>query len=74
MLLENNVELTWVSNNEKKNGKDIYGIVVQDFEEIKKLKNPQIIITVAAPDDQIEIISFMMENDFKKMKDYFLFC
>lgn len=74
MLLENNVALTWVSNNEKKNGKDIYGIVVQDFEEIKKLKNPQIIITVAAPDDQVEIIFFLKENNFRKMEDYFFFC
>ena len=74
MLLENNVELTWVSNNEKKNGKDIYGIVVQDFEEIKKIEAPQIIVTVAAPDDQAEILSFLKENNFQKMKDYFFFC
>ena len=74
MLLENNLAVTWVSNNEKKNGKDIYGILIENFEKIKALKNPQIIITVAAPDGKIEIISFLEKNGFEKIKDYFFFC
>ena len=74
MLLENNLFLTWVSNNEKKNGKNIYGIIIQDFKKIKTLNHPQIIITVAAPDGQTEILSFLEKNNFQKMKDYFFFC
>jgi len=57
-LLAKQIDFHWVSNNEKKNGKSIYGKEVEHFESIIKLKQPQIIIAVAAPDGQKEIFDF----------------
>jgi len=57
-LIATHIDFHWVSNNENKNGKDIYGKKVENFNLIKNLKDPQIIIAVASPEGQQEILDF----------------
>ena len=46
---------------------------MRDFNQIKTLENPQIIIAVASPDGVIEIHDFMEENELERKKHYFHF-
>lgn len=73
LILQREKQFTWISNNEKKIGKDIYGIVLSDVNHFKTLKQAQIIIAVASPDDQAEIYSFLKENSLKSGSDYWFF-
>ena len=72
-LVEQKVNFHWVSNNEKKNGKMIYDKLVQHFEKINDLENPQIIVSVASPEGQIEILNFFQKKQMQKGRDYFFF-
>ena len=73
-LKEKNVDFYWVSNNEKKNGKEIYDKMIYHFEKIEALEKPQIIIAVATPGGQIEILNYLHRNGFEKNRDYYFFC
>jgi len=68
------ISFRWISNNERKTGLSISGNVLEDFKVIKSIQNPQIIIAVAAPDDQKEIEVFLHSIYLKKGKHYFFFC
>jgi Glycosyl transferase family 2. len=63
----------WVCDNQRKIGKDIYGIKMKHFEDIKKLKNPQIIIVVASPDGKQEIKEQLVVLGKKAVQDYWFF-
>lgn len=73
-LIDQKIDFHWVSNNERKNGKTIYDKLVQHFDKITQLQNPQIIISVASPEGQKEILDFLREKKWQKGKDYFFFC
>ena len=72
-LVEKKINFYWMSNNEKKNGKMIYDKLVQHFDKIKDLENPQIIVSVASPEGQIEILDFFHKRQMRKGEDYFFF-
>jgi len=65
--------LHWVCDNENKIGKDIYGIVMEHFDSVQNLDNPQIIIAVASPEGQIEIENKLIDFGFTVGKDYWFF-
>jgi glycosyltransferase involved in cell wall biosynthesis len=65
--------LNWVCDNEKKIGKDIYGIRMERFEKIKDLNDPQIIIAVASPDGQKEIETILKSWNLTAGDDYWFF-
>ncbi len=69
-----NIPFRWISNNKRKTGKHISETILEDFNIIKTISNPQIIISVAAPDDQLEIEQFLQSNNFEKEKHYYFFC
>jgi glycosyltransferase involved in cell wall biosynthesis len=73
LLNERNENYTWVSNNPKKNGKEIYQQVLQDYRTIITKNKPQVIVTVAQRNSQKEIISFLQENGLLESNDYYLF-
>lgn len=73
LILKYEDEYTWVSNNKNKIGKDIYGIVLDDVNSIMNISNPQIIIVVASPEDQIEIQLKLKEMNLKAGIDYWFF-
>lgn len=63
----------WVCDNERKIGKDIYGIVMEDFSVIENLENPQMMIVVSSPDGKIEIQKLVDDWGKKPVKDYWFF-
>jgi|APTNR8051073442_1049403.scaffolds.fasta_scaffold03842_6 glycosyltransferase involved in cell wall biosynthesis len=73
-LSENGVSFHWVCDNPAKWGIRLYETELQDFQSITSLSHPQLIIAVAAPDGQAEILQFLEEQAFKPGADYFFFC
>ncbi|MEJ6582771.1 MAG: glycosyltransferase family 2 protein [Crocinitomicaceae bacterium] len=64
---------TWISNNDKKIGKDIYGIVLDDVNVLKSIENPQIMLAVASPEDQKEIACLMNEMSLEEGNHFWFF-
>lgn len=73
LILKFENRFTWISNNENKIGKDIYGIILDDITGINQINNPQIIIAVASPEDQNEIQLLLKEMNLKTGIDYWFF-
>ncbi len=74
LMEEQNASFGWVSNNQDKIGHEIRGVELRHFSIISQLKNPQIIIAVAAPDDQKEILEFLNKHNLQSGDHYFFFC
>lgn len=73
-LVEKGIDFHWICDNEKKIGKSIYGVKLQPFEDLKEIKNPQTIVTVANKDAQKEVVSYFESLKMQSVKDYFFFC
>jgi FlaA1/EpsC-like NDP-sugar epimerase len=73
-LTENNLQFKWVCDNPKKIGKDIYGVKLIHYSELKTVENPQSIITVANEEEQMSIKLFFTELNKKPAKNYYFFC
>ena len=73
-LIERGISFSWICNNPKKIGKEIYGVKLQPFEDLKNIKDPQTIVTVANADEQRKIIRYFEDLKMEHMKDYFFFC
>lgn len=65
---------TWVCDNPRKIGKQIYGVTLRDFRDISHPENPQSIITVANDLAQKDIRGFMESRGWHPARDYFFFC
>ncbi len=52
MLNEKNISFGWATNNKEKISHEVRGVELRHFDILQKLNNPQIIIAVAAPNDQ----------------------
>ena len=74
LLNEKKIAFGWVTNNQDKIGHEIRGIELRKFNILEKLKNPQIIVAVAAPDGQEEIKNYFQENNLKPREHYYFFC
>ncbi len=73
LLLKQEDSIQWVCDNERKVGKDIYGISMQHHNEIIAIKNPQILIVVTSPNDQKEIKRLLKEWGKQPVEDYWVF-
>lgn len=73
ILKSKGMDYQWVSNNPLKEGKDIYGTLLEDYSKIVQKDNPQILITVAQKDAKIEINRFMQENNLTEHQDFYFF-
>ncbi len=73
LFQESQTKLNWVCDNERKLGKDIYGIIMQSSEYILELNNPQIIIAVSSPTDKLEIKAQLKLWGKEPRKDYWFF-
>ncbi len=73
LILKNESSFHWVCDNDKKIGKDIYGIKMQHYNDVIDLDNPQIMIVVNSPDGKLEIKNIL--NSWKKevVNDYWFF-
>lgn len=55
-FIENNIQFTWVTNNTKKIGINIYGVILRDYEVMQlDQSNTAIIITIANKQEQQEL-------------------
>lgn len=73
-LLEKGVPFHWLCDNPKKIGKEIYGQKMVHFDTLRKLKNPQSIVTVANGEAQTLIRHYFSQLGQRPMTDYFFFC
>lgn len=73
-LVEKNIPFYWVCDNQKKINKDIYGIKLLHFSELKKIEQPKTIITVANEEEQQRIKYFFNQLNKKHGLDYYFFC
>lgn len=71
MLENKGVSYHWFCNNPRKWGIPLFGSTMENFEKIKTLKNPQIIIAVASPDGQEEILAFLKSAEIEETDFYF---
>ena len=63
----------WVCDNQKKIGKHIYDVLLEDYNVIPDLKNPQIIIAVTSPTEKLKIKKQLMLWNKKPVDDYWFF-
>lgn len=73
-LKKKNIAFKWITNNPKKIGQDIYGVTIEDQNNIST-QSLQLIIAFVETDGIIQTLSIATLNfHFKHGKDYFLFC
>ncbi|WP_245986468.1 glycosyltransferase family 2 protein [Marinoscillum furvescens] len=70
---EKESQLHWVCDNDRKIGKDIYGIRMEGCDAILSLDRPQILIVVSAPDDVAEIRQQLIAWGKQPVTDYWFF-
>ena len=73
LLQANNDTFHWVCDNERKIGKDIYGVILEHFNDIKNIENAQIMIVVSSPDGKKEIKKLLNSWSKQPVKDYWFF-
>ncbi|MEO9476995.1 MAG: glycosyltransferase [Cyclobacteriaceae bacterium] len=73
LLQSHDDEFHWVCDNERKIGKDIYGVRLEDYAHIQEIDNPQIIIVVASPDGKKEIEQMLISWNKKPVVDFWFF-
>lgn len=73
-LIQHDAPFHWICNNKNKIGKSVYGQILKDIPAILDLEYPQTIVAVAGDTTQQEIAIFMQKHNWKKSKDWFLFC
>ncbi|MDY2586682.1 glycosyltransferase family 2 protein [Winogradskyella aquimaris] len=74
LLLKKEIPFTWLCNNKKKIGKDIYKKTLLKFNHLAELEHPQCIITVANRKEQNQINAYLNQQEMQPMEDYFFFC
>jgi FlaA1/EpsC-like NDP-sugar epimerase len=73
LILKREKKITWVCDNGKKIGKDIYGIRMKHFNVVKDIQNPQILIAVNATEERSAIRDLLNHWGKKPVKDYWFF-
>mgnify|MGYP000551150680 CR=1 FL=1 len=71
-LLERNVIFTWITNNEKKVGKDIYGVVLASDNE-QEFADAQIVISLSSPAEKAEVQTRLNREELINNQDYYWF-
>ncbi|MEM0941434.1 MAG: glycosyltransferase family 2 protein [Bacteroidota bacterium] len=73
LLFEEEDVFHWVCDNERKIGKDVYGIKMEHFKIISDIQNPQIIIAVTSPDEKEKIKQKLYSWEKEPVRDYWFF-
>lgn len=63
----------WVCDNDNKIGKDIYGVIMQHFNAISEIENPQIMVVVSSPDGKKAILEHLTQWGKKPVEDFWFF-
>ena len=73
LILEKEDRFHWVCDNERKVGKDVYGIRMEHFEVIPELIRPQILVVVTSPQDKIDIRKQLKSWNKEPVSDFWFF-
>ena len=74
LLLENNIEFDWLTNNARKAGKDIYGKTLKVIDlGTNEIVSQKIILAIAGPEDQAEVKTDLEKIGKKQGVDFFFF-
>ena len=73
-LIDQNIEFSWLSNNDKKIALKIFDQHIQDCESFQFNKAHLIIIAVANKEAQNDIRQSLEKHGMEAAKDYFFFC
>lgn len=73
MILERENTIHWVCDNERKIGKDVYGIRMEHYSVIPTLDRPQIMIAVTAPKEKEIIRKQLLEWHKNPVTDFWFF-
>ncbi len=73
LLLEEENTFHWMCDNERKVGKDIYGIKLQHQDTIPEVDNPQILIVVTSPEQKVGIRKKLESWGKKPVEDFWFF-
>ena len=63
----------WVCDSERKIGKDIFGVILEHFDNTQNIENAQIIVVVASPDGKKGIEEQLISWGKKAVDDYWFF-
>lgn len=74
LLNHRDIPFHWVTDNPKKIGHIIYDSLIVSSAEIEALTHPQVLIAIAIPQAQDDILSYLERQNSKPGKDHFLFC
>ena len=69
-LMIRNIKFTWFDGNEKRWGKDIYGLKIQSIHELWKFNNPQIIVSLSKDQDYVDFINLIGDKSSKEILIY----
>ncbi len=72
-LIEEKLDFHWLSNNERKIGKEIYGIELQSQKDILSVKNPIVIIAISNPNEQELLEKLLVKQELIKGHNYHFF-
>lgn len=73
LLLEREEEFFWVCDNDKKIGKDVYGVRMDHFERVAELSSPQILIVVSSPPESRAIRAQLKSWGKRPVEDFWFF-
>jgi glycosyltransferase involved in cell wall biosynthesis len=71
-LIEKEVIFTWITNNEKKVDKDIYGVILQSENGVD-YNTTQVILALSSPNEQLEFQKTLDKQKLENNEDYFWF-
>ena len=73
ILQAQQIPFYWISNNKQKTGKHIYNVLLQSFDFLQNIENPQIIIAIAGATGQKEVLKFLKVHNFLPIHHYYFF-
>lgn len=73
-FIQNKIDFHWITNNEKKIGLSIYDHPIKGPESFSHIKQPLLIVAIASPGDQKDLLDLPDIRPLRKGTDLFLFC
>ncbi len=73
LILKREEDITWVCDNKKKIGKDIYGVKMRYYKDVRSMNHPQILIAVNATEERLNIRDVLSQWQKEPVKDYWFF-
>ncbi len=73
LLIARGEKFTWVCDNTRKIGRDVYGVILEDVPAILKLDQPQVLVVVASPSESKLIRQQLLDWNKIPVRDFWFF-